>query len=75
MVRPPSVSGEKVVRALTRLGFRVARQRGSHVVLRKDTAAGAVGCSVPLHRELAPGTLRGVLKQAGVSLEELVDNL
>lgn len=75
MVRPPSVSGQDVIDALSRLGFRVARQRGSHVVLRKDTESGAVGCSVPAHRELAPGTLRGILKQAGVSLEDLLKQL
>ncbi|HEY9423074.1 MAG TPA: type II toxin-antitoxin system HicA family toxin [Thermoanaerobaculia bacterium] len=72
LARPPSVSGEDVIQALIRLGFRIARQRGSHVILRKDTESGAVGCSVPLHRELALGTLRGVLKQAGVSLEDFL---
>jgi predicted RNA binding protein YcfA (HicA-like mRNA interferase family) len=43
--------------------------------LRKDTESGAVGCSVPIHRELALGTLRGVLKQAGVTLEEFLKSL
>jgi predicted RNA binding protein YcfA (HicA-like mRNA interferase family) len=64
-----------VVRALNRLGFRVVRQRGSHVVLRKDTKTGAIGCVVPVHRELALGTLRSVLKQAGISIEKLLKNL
>ncbi|HSS52580.1 MAG TPA: type II toxin-antitoxin system HicA family toxin [Thermoanaerobaculia bacterium] len=75
MVRPPSVSGEDVIRALSRLGFSVVRQRGSHVILRKDTEAGAIGCSVPAHKELAFGTLRGVLKQAGISIEEFLKSL
>lgn len=75
MVRLPNVSGEDVIRALSRLGFRVARQRGSHVILRKDTESGAIGCSVPLHHELALGTLRGVLRQAGVSIEDFLKNL
>jgi predicted RNA binding protein YcfA (HicA-like mRNA interferase family) len=75
LVRPPSLSGEELIRALSRLGFRVARQRGSHVVLRKDTKSGAIGCSVPLHRDLALGTVRGILRQAGVSIEELMKNL
>jgi predicted RNA binding protein YcfA (HicA-like mRNA interferase family) len=57
------------------MGFQAVRQRGSHVVLRKDTESGASGCSVPLHRELALGTLRGILKQAGVSLEDFLKNL
>ena len=75
MVRLPRVSGEDAIIALNQLGFRVTRQRGSHVVLRKDTGSGAVGCSVPMHRELALGTLRGILRQAGVSLDEFVNSL
>jgi len=69
------VSGKQAIRALERLGFRQARSRGSHVVLRKDTHAGSVGCAVPLHRELAIGTLRGILRQAKVSVEEFLEAL
>jgi predicted RNA binding protein YcfA (HicA-like mRNA interferase family) len=57
---------------LGRLGFQVVRQRGSHAILRKDTESGAIGCSVPVHKELALGTLRGVLKQAGVALDDFL---
>jgi predicted RNA binding protein YcfA (HicA-like mRNA interferase family) len=60
-----------VVRALERLGFTVARQRGSHIVLRR----GSTGCVVPNHRELKTGTLAGVLKQAGVSAEDFMSAL
>ncbi len=67
----PHVSGETVVRVLTDMGFVVARQRGSHVVLRR----GATGCVVPLHRELKVGTLAGVLKQAGLTVQEFVEAL
>jgi len=67
----PRVSGAEVIRALERLGFAVVRQRGSHVVLRRD----AVGCVVPNHRELKTGTLAGVLKQAGVSAEQFFEVL
>ncbi|HKH45538.1 MAG TPA: type II toxin-antitoxin system HicA family toxin [Thermoanaerobaculia bacterium] len=73
--RLPRISGAEVIQALSRLGFKVVRQRGSHVVLRKDSASGAVGCAVPLHKELALGTLHGILKQAKVSIEELMNNL
>ena len=66
------VSGAKTIRALERLGFEAVRQRGSHVILKKQTAQGAVGCVVPLHRELAIGTLRGILKQAGVTVEDFM---
>ncbi len=69
------VSGKETVKALERLGFTVVRQRGSHVVMKKVTPEGAVGCSVPLHRELAVGTLRGILRQAHVSPEEFMEQL
>ena len=67
----PRVSGAQVIRALEKLGFVVARQRGSHVVLRR----GATGCVVPNHRELKIGTLVGVLKQAGVTPGQFIDAL
>lgn len=75
MPRLPRVSGEEAIRALERLGFRRVRQRGSHVVLKKKTPEGVVGCVVPLHRELAIGTLRGILRQAGVSADEFITHL
>ena len=66
--RLPRTSGAELVRALEKLGFKQVRQRGSHVVLRR----GVDGCVVPLHRELMLGTLAEVLKQAGISVEELI---
>ncbi|MBS3959135.1 MAG: type II toxin-antitoxin system HicA family toxin [Xanthomonadaceae bacterium] len=67
----PRVSGTDAIRALQRLGFVVARQRGSHVVLKRS----GVGCVVPLHAELKVGTLSGVLKQAGVSADDFMAQL
>ena len=67
----PSVSGAKVAGALERLGFVRQRQKGSHLVMRR----GGDVCVVPMHREVDQGTLRGVLRQAGVSPEEFVKNL
>jgi predicted RNA binding protein YcfA (HicA-like mRNA interferase family) len=67
----PRISGAEAIRVLCSLGFAIARQKGSHVVLRR----GAFGCVVPLHRELKVGTLSGVLKQAGVSTDEFVRGL
>ena len=69
------VSGQEAIRALERLGFVQVRQKGSHVVLKRQTPEGEIGCVVPLHRELALGTLRGILKQARVTPEELAGNL
>jgi len=75
MPKLPLVSGAKAVKALQRLGFCVDRQRGSHVVMKKITAEGERGCVIPMHREVAPGTLRSALKLAGVSPEEFSDAL
>lgn len=69
------VSGKATIRALERLGFVQVRQRGSHVVLKKSLPEGDVGCAVPLHTELAIGTLRGILRQAKISPEEFMENL
>jgi predicted RNA binding protein YcfA (HicA-like mRNA interferase family) len=67
----PVVSGEEAVRALERLGFKQISQRGSHIVLRR----GEIGRVVPNHNELAAGTLRGILKQASVSPDEIINAL
>lgn len=75
MPRLPRVSGDQAIRALERIGFVRVRQRGSHVVLRRRTATGDAGCVVPLHRELAVGTLAGILKQARVTPQEFMDAL
>ena len=69
------VSGEEAIRALTRLGFERVRQRGSHVILKKQIFEGEVGCVVPLHRELKIGTIRGILRQAKVRPEEFMSHL
>ncbi len=75
MTRLTRTSGEKTARALERLGFKRVRQRGSHVVLKKQTSKGEIGCVVPLHKELAVGTLRGILRQANVDVDEFLEHL
>ncbi|MCX6866453.1 MAG: type II toxin-antitoxin system HicA family toxin [Verrucomicrobia bacterium] len=68
MPKLPVVSGKECRKALTRLGFIEARQRGSHVVMRR----GEAGCVVPMHAEIKTGTLAGILRQAGVAADEFV---
>ena len=75
MPKPPLVSGKETVKALQRLGFVFIRQKGSHAILRRETANGARGCVVPMHREIQPGTLRGILKQAGVDVQDFIEQL
>jgi len=65
------ISGKALIAALARLGFVLVRQKGSHVALRR----GADVCIVPLHDELLIGTLRGILRQARVFPEEVLDVL
>ncbi|KAF0145257.1 MAG: hypothetical protein FD156_1088 [Nitrospirae bacterium] len=69
------ISGEKAIKGLEKLGFQQVRQRGSHVVMKKQTSDEEIGCVVPLHKELAIGTLRGILKQAKLSVEEFTEIL
>ena len=57
------------------MGFEQVRQKGSHVILKKMTYSGEVGCVVPLHKELSPGTLRGILRQANVTVDDFLKNL
>lgn len=65
------ISGKECVKILcNKFGFVVKRQSGSHVVLRKETPAGAIGTVVPNHPELKLGTLKGLLKLAHVSEDE-----
>lgn len=75
MPKMPRISSREAIRALERLGFEQVRQTGSHVVMKKETEEGAVGCVVPVHRELKVGTLSGVLKQAQITVEEFIESL
>ena len=67
MGRLPVLSGRKLIRLLEREGFTVVRQRGSHVSLHK----GSWRTVVPLHDELATGTLLGILHQCGLTRDDL----
>jgi predicted RNA binding protein YcfA (HicA-like mRNA interferase family) len=67
MPRLPVVSGKELIALLEKDGFRVVRQKGSHVSLQK----GPSKTVVPLHDELAKGTLLGIMKQCGLSKDDL----
>ena len=66
----PLLSGRKVAQAFVRLGWQVARQKGSHIVLVKPGHIASL--SVPDHRAVARGTLRGLLRSADVELNEFL---
>jgi predicted RNA binding protein YcfA (HicA-like mRNA interferase family) len=69
----PALSGQEVVRVFQVLGWQVARQRGSHVILVKPGEIATL--SVPDHREIAKGTLRGLIRSAGLSVNEFLSAL
>jgi len=75
----PVVSGKKLLKVLVRLGYEIIRQRGSHVRLRKLTAAGDHNITFPLHDELAKGTLNDILSQVsiwnGISEDALIETI
>lgn len=67
------ISGKECIKILcNKFGFTVKRQTGSHIVLRKETPAGAVGTVVPNHQELKIGTLKGILELAKVKEEDFL---
>ncbi|MFM9872539.1 MAG: type II toxin-antitoxin system HicA family toxin [Fimbriimonadaceae bacterium] len=65
----PVLSGNETRRAFEKLGWRFDRQMGSHMILVKETSA---VLTVPRHKVLAPGTLRGLIRQSGLTVEEFL---
>jgi predicted RNA binding protein YcfA (HicA-like mRNA interferase family) len=75
MTRLPVVSGRDVARVLARMGFRCVGQRGSHTRWKGHRLGRPKVVIVPMHAEIAPGTLRSILRQAGMSGGEFLDHL
>ena len=73
MPKLPVVSARDCIRALSKVGFYTARQRGSHISLRRDDPPGRI--TIPNHRELKPGTLKRILNDAGLTTQEFIDLL
>lgn len=71
MKLPRDVNGTEAARVLQRFGFVVRRQTGSHLILRREGRT----VVVPQHKSLKPGTLKGILEQAGVNLAEFLNGL
>jgi predicted RNA binding protein YcfA (HicA-like mRNA interferase family) len=68
----PVVSGKKAIRVLEKSGFTRVSQKGSHVKLRSDEGLTVI---VPLHRDLARGTLASILRQAGLTVDDVIELL
>ena len=69
----PVLKPREVVKVFEKLGWEVARQKGSHIILTKEGHIATL--SVPNHREVARGTLRSLIARAGVTLEGFLDAL
>jgi predicted RNA binding protein YcfA (HicA-like mRNA interferase family) len=70
MPKLPVLSGTQVVKAFQTLGWSIARQRSSHIIMVKDGEIASL--SVPDHDEVAKGTLRSLIRQAGITVDEFV---
>jgi len=73
MPQLPSISGREVVKAFESLGWSQVRQSGSHIVLVREGHPATL--SVPNHKEVAKGTLRSLIRSAGVTVEDFLDSL
>ena len=69
----PVISGQQAIRALEKAGFRRIRQKGSHVVVRRDDPFSQL--TVPNHKVLDRGTLRSIIRQANLSVGEFIELL
>jgi len=67
----PTLSGHELARALRRLGYKEDHRTGNHIILRQ-AASPHRRLTVPDHKEIAKGTLRAVIRQAGLTVEELL---
>lgn len=68
MSKIPCISGRDAVKALQKVGFQVKRQHGSHIILRRDDPFAQT--VIPDHKEIDRGTLRAILRQTDLSVED-----
>ena len=73
MGRPNNISGKEAVKAFTKAGWHIAGQVGSHVVMVKQNIR--VNLSIPQHKELSVGTLRALIRNSGMTIEEFLNLL
>lgn len=70
MSKLPVISGKECIKALEKVGFEIARQRGSHIVLVRENPKATV--IVPNHKELDRGTLRAIIRQLDLTVDEFI---
>ena len=69
----PTLSGRAVVRIFKKHGWEIARQRGSHIIMVKEGEIATL--SIPDHKEVAKGTLRSLIRAAGLTVSEFVERM
>ena len=73
MSKLPRLSGTEVVKLLAKIGFSPARQKGSHIILTKETPEGKKAVVVPNHKEVDTGTLLEIIRQSGLKRDEFLE--
>jgi predicted RNA binding protein YcfA (HicA-like mRNA interferase family) len=68
MASPPVLSGQEVARVFASLGWSVARQKGSHIIMTKEGETATL--SIPDHKEVSKGTLRSLIRAANLTVDE-----
>ena len=69
----PLLKPSQVVKAFENLGWEVVRQKGSHIIMTREGHIATL--SIPKHKEVARGTLRGLINRAGLTVDEFIDIL
>lgn len=72
MQKLPRLSGKEVIKVLAKIGFVPVRQKGSHIILKKETSEGARALVVPNHDEVDRGTLLEIIRQAGLKKDDFL---
>jgi len=75
MPKLPRTSAKRIISALKRMGFEHVRTKGSHVIMKKTNPYETVGCVIPMHSEVAVGTLKSILKQAKIDPNDFSEHL
>lgn len=72
MGKLPVLSGREVIKILNKIGYEPTRQKGSHIILVKKTSESKTALVVPDHKEVDPGTLIEIIRQAGLKRDEFI---
>ena len=72
-MRLPQISGKELIKKLMRFGFVATKQKGSHIRLEKNTKEKTIKITIPNHPLLKKGTLNSIIKDSGLTTEEIFE--